>query len=76
MTSNIHDHIDATIANLKKPTKEQYLRRAKMSFVMMEKRNRRSIEISGKPMSLDSASHRFLGRSMWHNLMGWAGFPM
>jgi hypothetical protein len=60
----------------RKPTKAQYLARAKRMCAALEVTNQRHIEITGEPLASTSASHRFLGKSMWRNLMGWAGFPL
>lgn len=60
----------------KAPTEEMYLRRAQMAHAQLEFHESRSMRIRGKSLPPDGAAHRFLGRMMWRNLMGWAGFPM
>jgi len=70
------EKVDEMLSQRKEPTREKYLQIAMRLAAELETRRELFLKNYGIVMPEDSASNRFLGKAMWHNLMGWAGFPM
>lgn len=75
-TETILADLDARMKKMKPITQDEYLRRAEINFAILSQHEKRFLKDFGEPLPPNGPTSRFVGKAVWHNLMGWAGFPM